>query len=158
MNQVKAVVMGEGGVGKSTLISLLQGNSCQKPHSPTIGVNVEKLFIADNQIAVWDFAGQKRFQFMWEDFLRGSGLTVIVTDSSERNVKETKELLKQYDKKMGANVIAIANKQDLPGRLTPEQVQNELGIPTYGMVAVDNRNFGELYNIISTRILQAQNN
>ena len=34
-------------------------------------------------------------------------------------------------------VIAIANKQDLPGSMRPESVQDLLGVPTFGMVAID---------------------
>ncbi len=34
-------------------------------------------------------------------------------------------------------IIIIANKQDLPGAMKPESVQDLLGSPTYGMVAID---------------------
>ncbi|MBD3350978.1 MAG: GTP-binding protein [Candidatus Lokiarchaeota archaeon] len=152
MNQLKAVIMGEGGVGKSTLLSLLQGKQMSEKRSPTIGVNVEKVYVGENQVAVWDFGGQRRFQFMWDDFIRGTGITVIVTDSSEKNVEETRMIMKQYERKLGSKVIAIANKQDLPDRLPPDKVAEKLGVPTYGMVAVDNRNFKSLYNILSKHI------
>jgi len=152
MNAIKAVIIGEGGVGKSTLVSLLQGKPIEEKRDPTIGVSVEKVVIGDNKIAVWDLGGQKRFQFLWDDFLRGTGLTILVTDSSEKNVKETKFLLQQFQRNLGSKVIAIANKQDLPDRLSPEKIQEELGIPTYGMVAIDNRNFKELYKILMNNL------
>jgi len=152
MNQVKAVIMGEGGVGKSTLVSLLQGEGCKRKHEPTIGVNVEKVYIGKNQVAVWDFAGQKRFQFMWDDFIKGAGLTVLVTDSSKKNVMETKELIKKFNNKLGSDIIAIANKQDLAGRLTPEEIENILGVPTFGMVAVNQNNEKALRSILECKI------
>ena len=34
-----------------------------------------------------------------------------------------------------ARAIAIANKQDLPGALSPEEVGRRLGVPAYGMQA-----------------------
>jgi hypothetical protein len=156
MNQVKAVVMGERWCWKFTLISLLQEIQVKNPILQQSELMLKMLFIADNQIAVGTLQVKSDFNLCGKISYEVWSY-IIVTDSLNEMSRKL-ELLKQYDKKMGANVIAIANKQDLQDVLTPEQVQNELGIPTYGMVAVDNRNFGELYNIISTRILQAQNN
>jgi len=152
MNAVKAVIMGEGGVGKTTLVNLLQGKIIDEDSTPTIGVCVEKVLIGDNKVAVWDLGGQKRFQFMWQDFLKGAGLTILVTDSSEKNVKETKYLLEKYNRNLGSKVIAIANKQDLPNRLAPEKIQQELGVPTYGMVAIDKKNFTNLFKILNNHL------
>ncbi len=152
MNQCKAVIMGEGGVGKSTLVALLQGKQIPMTRNPTIGVNVEKVQFEDKQLEVWDFAGQHRFQFMWQDFMKGSSLTLVVTDSSPRNVMETKEILSRYDRSLGAEVIAIANKQDLEGRLTPSEIESILGVPTYGMIATNQMNQDALQSIISSRL------
>lgn len=152
MNQVKAVIMGEGGVGKTTLVSLLKGKQIPRQRKPTIGVDVEKVCLDKNQICVWDLAGQNRFKFMWNDFLKGSELTVVVTDSSQRNVKETKKILQQYDRKLGSKIIAIANKQDLVGSMTPEDISKELGVPTYGMVAINEDNQDALRKIITSRM------
>lgn len=70
-------------------------------------------------------------------FLKGSGLTVLVCDSTEENVNATKELYERFSRFMGSKVIAIANKQDLPGALSAEQVQKKLGgIKTYEMTAI----------------------
>lgn len=155
MNQVKAVIMGEGGVGKTTLVSLLKGKAIPTQRKPTIGVDVEKVTLDQNQICVWDLAGQNRFQFMWRDFLKGSGLTVVVTDSSERNVQETKKILQQYDRELGSKVIAIANKQDVIGSMSPEAISRELGVPTYGMVAINRDNQEALRNIITSKMASA---
>lgn len=154
MNQRKMVVIGEGGVGKSTLISLLQGKSeVTEEHSPTIGVNVEKYSVDDTDFCIWDFGGQKRFQFMWNDFLRGSSLTVLVTDSSYSNVKETKELIKRHKNHLGSKIIAIANKQDISGSLSPKEVSEILGVPTYGMVAINSENRESLFKIMKKQVL-----
>jgi ADP-ribosylation factor-like protein 6 len=153
MNQRKMVVIGEGGVGKSTLISLLQGkNGKSEEHSPTIGVNVEKYSVDKTDFCIWDFGGQKRFQFMWNDFLRGSSLTILVTDSSYSNVKETKEIIKRHKKQLGSKIIAIANKQDVSGSLSPKEVSEILGVPTYGMVAINNDNRKSLFKIMKKQV------
>jgi len=148
-NGSKCILIGEGGVGKSSLLRLLQGKEIQIQRIPTIGVDVEKIDF-DNEISimVWDFGGQKRFQFLWDEWVKCSGLTVVVTDSSEKNVNDTKCLLQKYRKKLGAEIIAIANKQDLVGSLTPEEVSKRLGVKTYGMVAIKRSNMDALREII----------
>ena len=129
--------MGEGGVGKSSLLSLLQGREVSTERIPTVGLEIENTNISGAKTSVWDFGGQDRFKFMWQDFLKGAGLTVLVTDSTEENIRRTKELYEKFSRSISARVIAIANKQDLPGAMTAEEVQRKLGgITTYGMSAL----------------------
>jgi signal recognition particle receptor subunit beta len=73
---------------------------------------------------------------MWQDFLRGAGLTVLVCDSTEDNIKKTKEIFEKFSRYMNTKIIAIANKQDLPDALSAKKVQKKLGIRTYGMSAI----------------------
>jgi signal recognition particle receptor subunit beta len=73
---------------------------------------------------------------MWKDFLRGAGLAIVVCDSTEENIEQTKKMCQKYSRYMGSKIIAIANKQDLPDALSAEQVEKKLGIPTYGMSAI----------------------
>ncbi len=133
----KICLLGEGGVGKSSLLSLLQGREMSNERTPTVGLEIENTHILGVKTSVWDFGGQDRFKFMWQDFLRGSGLTVLVTDSTEENIERTKELYEKFSRTLSAKVIAIANKQDIPGALNAEEVQKKLGgIKTYGMSAI----------------------
>jgi len=148
-NGSKCILIGEGGVGKSSLLRLLQGEEIQIQRIPTIGVDVEKIEFEESlSVMVWDFGGQKRFQFLWDEWIKGSALTVIVTDSSEKNVSETKIMLEKYGKKLGSDIIAIANKQDLVGSLTPEEVSRRLGVKTYGMIAIKRSNMEAMRDII----------
>ena len=113
----KVCFLGDSGVGKSSLLSLLQGRTVSKERKPTVGLEIESATLNPfGKISLWDFGGQERFKFMWTDFLRGAGLAVLVTDSTEEN---------------------IANKQDIPGSLNEVEVQKRLGgVKTYGMSAI----------------------
>ena len=74
---------------------------------------------------------------MWKDFLRGAGLAVIVCDSTEENLRKTKEIYDRFERSLGTKIIAIANKQDLPGALSAQEIQKRLGgLKTYGMSAI----------------------
>lgn len=136
----KICILGEGGVGKSSLVSLLQGRIEDAPPGtaePTIGLEIEDSQINGKKCTIWDLGGQRRFKTMWNDFLKNSGLAVLVCDSTEANVQKTKAIYDRFANRIGSKVIAIANKQDLPGALGAEEVQKKLGgIRTYEMSAI----------------------
>jgi len=133
----KICFIGEGGVGKTSLLSLLQGREVPQERIPTVGLEVEDSILNDKKCSIWDLGGQKRFKFMWQDFLRGAGLAVIVCDSTEKNVEKTKEIYNRFERSLGTKIIAIANKQDLPGAMSAQEIQKKLGgLKTYGMSAI----------------------
>lgn len=133
----KICFIGEQNVGKSSLLSLLQGREVQKERVPTVGLEVEDSVLNGKKCSIWDLGGQERFKFMWQDFLKGAGLAVIVCDSTEKNVNQTKEIYNRFERTLGTKIIAIANKQDLPGRLSAQEIQKRLGgLKTYGMSAI----------------------
>ena len=124
-------------MGKTSLLSLLQGRDVPYERIPTVGLEVEDSLLNGKKCSIWDLGGQKRFKFMWQDFLRGAGLAVIVCDSTEKNVEKTKEIYNRFERSLGTKIIAIANKQDLPGALTAQEIQKKLGgLKTYGMSAI----------------------
>ena len=118
------------------MLSLLQGRDVSQEKIPTVGLEIENSLLNENKVNVWDFGGQERYQFMWQDFLRGAGLAVLVCDSTEKNIEKTKEIYDKLSRHMSAKIIAIANKQDLPGAISAKKVQKKLGIQTYGMSAI----------------------
>ncbi|MFO8019142.1 MAG: ADP-ribosylation factor-like protein [Promethearchaeia archaeon] len=133
----KICLIGESGVGKTSLLRLLQGKQVSTERNPTVGLEIENSKLDGKKCAIWDLGGQERFKFMWEDFLRGSGLTVLVCDSTEKNIKKTKKIYQRFLRRNGSKVIAIANKQDLPKAMKVDKVQEKLdGLPTYGMSAI----------------------
>jgi len=149
----KCVFIGEGGVGKSTLLALMQGKNVSGRRDPTIGLAIEQATLdTDEKVTVWDLAGQERFKFMWEDFIKGAGLTILVTDSTEENIKFTKEFYERFSRFKSSKVIAIANKQDLPGAMDIQMVANKLGVKTYSMCAIDPARKREIQVILRQEI------
>lgn len=132
----KICFIGSAGVGKTSLVSLLQGKKILSETTPTVGLEIEDSLLDGKRCTIWDLAGQERFQFMWKDFLKSSGLTVLVCESTEESVKKTKEIAERFSNHLGSKVIAIANKQDLDNSISPDNVEKHLGIKTYGMSAI----------------------
>ncbi|OLS13387.1 MAG: hypothetical protein RBG13Loki_2983 [Promethearchaeota archaeon CR_4] len=152
-NIVKVSLVGAQNVGKTAIKNLLEGHP-QKADArdPTIGVGFGKVVVDDKTCCIWDYGGQKRFQFIWDAFLKGSRLTIVVTDSTEQNVEETKEMLTRFNRFQGSKVIAFANKQDIAGALSPDVVGDRLGVKTYGTVALDAKNIDNLLKILKSEI------
>ncbi len=149
---VKVALMGSGYAGKSTLIKLLTDkvSKLKCNYSPTIGMDCGTITLDDTtKISLVEMGGQEHFEFMWPDLIRGSRMVVVVTESTPKAVLKTRQLLEKYkDHLDGVQVIAIANKQDLPGSMKPESVQDLLGVPTYGMVAIDPKQRVNGYRLI----------
>ena len=138
----KISFVGSGGVGKSTLLRLLFGKEpAPGGYTPTINVAVdssETIQFGTFLVTVWDFAGQAVFQDLWSFYFSGTDVIFLVTDSSFRNVMQTKSLLRTIRKEAPAvPLFIIANKQDLPESMKAEKIKRLLGAPTFQMIATD---------------------
>ncbi|MDH4215215.1 MAG: ADP-ribosylation factor-like protein, partial [Candidatus Thorarchaeota archaeon] len=138
----KVSFVGSGGVGKSTLLRLLFGKEpAPGGYVPTINVAVdssETIQFGTFLCTVWDFAGQAVFQDLWSFYFSGTDVIFLITDSSFRNVMQTKSLLRTIKKEAPAvPLFILANKQDLPESMKAEKIKRLLGAPTFPMVATD---------------------
>ncbi|MFX0168100.1 MAG: ADP-ribosylation factor-like protein [Candidatus Hodarchaeota archaeon] len=159
VTMLKVCLLGQGGVGKSTMLKLLTADSIPGEYFPTIAVDIETLKgvrFGPYELAVWDFAGQDRFRSLWNYYLRNADAVLLVTDSTLKNVLETRDILEVVRKNAPSAIVwSIANKQDLPGALAPKLVQRILGVQSYGLVAIDPRYRETLYKIIMGAVAEA---
>ncbi len=159
VTMVKVAILGFAGVGKTTTLHLLRGETLPLVHDPTIGVSIKKLpeEVENANIVLWDLAGQSRFSILWAKMIANAQVVVIVTDSTLENVLRSKKLVTLVkDEVPDAKILGIANKQDLPTALTPERVGQILGIPTYELVAIDISYRDRLIQIIRRAILEGK--
>ncbi|MGY5874902.1 MAG: ADP-ribosylation factor-like protein [Candidatus Thorarchaeota archaeon] len=159
VTMVKVAILGFAGVGKTTTLHLLRGETLPLIHDPTIGVSIKKLpeEVENANIVLWDLAGQSRFSILWAKMIANAQVVIIVTDSTLENVLRSKKLVTLVTEEVpDAKVIGIANKQDLPTALTPERVGQILNIPTYELVAIDISYRDRLIQIIRRAILEGK--
>jgi len=160
-NLVKISIVGHPAVGKTTILKLLSQNSLNnQKYLPTQGFDLKTVKLGNFKLNVWDFGGQKAYLKTYlADYLLGSDIIFIVTDSTPRNVLTSKELIAHSNKIIGNEcpIIAIANKQDLvktDGRLSADRVENVLQVKTHGLTAIKSSERSKMMDIIKGELNQ----
>ena len=133
---LKVVLLGDGGVGKSSLIQRFVSNKFDPSMFHTIGVEfLNKDMEVDGDrytLQIWDTAGQERFKSLRTPFYRGSDcclLTYAVDDvqSFQNLAMWKKEFLYYADVKEPENFpfVVLGNKIDVSDRkVTPEEASH----------------------------------
>ena len=148
--KTKISLVGFSGVGKTTSTTLICADEIPSIHIPTITGKIATVKIGKLYFHLWDFAGQEQFSYLWNDFIIGSDAVLIITNSTLENVEKSKffvELAKEHAPY--AQTAIIGNKQDLPGALSIDKIQEILGLKTYSMVAIDSANRDKMIQIIA---------
>jgi len=148
----KISVVGCPAVGKTTLLKLLTQRSISGQYLPTQGFDLGSVSFNGYKMKMWDFGGQKAYlKQNLAQYIYGSDLIFIVTDSTPTNVLTTKELIEFTQSLLedSCRIVALANKQDIPGHMTPERVKDILQVPTFGLTAIDPNQRDVLIEIIT---------
>jgi small GTP-binding protein len=130
---IKVVLIGEGGVGKTSIISAYLEKDTPSLYVPTIGSNIARkeynLAKSMIRIACWDIGGQRSFNPLNPAFFSNIDAALLVFDLS--NSKETLlELQKTYlrnilEKSPDCSIFFIGNKSDL---IKPEEMGTLMNI------------------------------
>jgi len=137
---VKITFVGSGGVGKTTMVRLLARGIISHEYVPTIFADVERLdmTIGVFSISLFTVAGQEQYRRTWDVVSEATDIAILVLDSTPDNLREMREVIYPRIKQLApyARYVAIANKQDLPNAIPPAIIEEQLGIPTYGLIAI----------------------
>lgn len=156
---IKISIIGHPAVGKTTILKLLCKDTIDRLYFPTQGFDLKKVKYGNFNLKVWDFGGQKAYLSYLKDYLVGSDLVVIVTDSTPLNVLNSRQLIDFSNDIVDDDcpIIAIANKQDLckiDGRMNQNRVEDVLHVKTYGLTAINRSERVKFMNIIKKELNQ----
>ncbi|XP_052079165.1 uncharacterized protein LOC127717524 [Mytilus californianus] len=118
--KVKVVVVGDAGVGKTSLAVRFTDNSFIQHYKQTVGASFcsRALDFKDKTVVfnIWDTAGQERFRSLVPMYLRDAGIALVVYDISSHksfeNVESWLLQLQQYGPR-DLKCALIGNKVDL---------------------------------------------
>lgn len=81
---------------------------------------------------VWDVGGQKTIRSYWRNYFEQTDGLIWVVDSADRrrlaDCRAELEALLSQEKLAGATVLIFANKQDLAGALSADEISEALGL------------------------------
>ncbi|MFW9767962.1 MAG: ADP-ribosylation factor-like protein [Candidatus Thorarchaeota archaeon] len=138
-SQFVIALVGNLGVGKTSLLHLLMGIEPPDTHIPTIAVNCEvirDMKFANYDIVIFDFAGREAAGKLWDFSL--TDMIFLITDSTLKNIISSKtifsEILEEHPE---MPIVIFANKQDTPNSLDPTAISKVMGSSSHAMVAID---------------------
>ena len=117
---LKILLIGDSGVGKSSLLTRFCDDSFSEKQLTTIGVDfkVKYVELKDRKfkLAIWDTAGQERFRTLTSSYYRGAHAIILVYDASDRRTFENLaywiEEVRKYSTNPEAVVLVVGNKLD----------------------------------------------
>ncbi len=128
----KICIVGDGGVGKTSMVLRYTENTFKENYLMTIGSNFATKAIkfeehpnVDVRLQLWDLAGQKHFSFVRPPFYRGATAIIYVFDLTRRSsFASMHEWKLEVEKVIGTEktTILVGNKLDLA-----EQGSREVG-------------------------------
>jgi ADP-ribosylation factor-like protein 6 len=130
---VTIITCGLDNAGKSTIINELKPQEQrQDAIAATFGYSVEEFDKGSVAFKVFDMGGARKFRELWSHHFKTIQGIIFVIDSSDRArlclVKDELQLMLENPEIRGVPVLFFANKMDMPGALTPQEIVDAVGI------------------------------
>ena len=131
--QVKVVLLGESGVGKSSIVLRFVADNFKADGEATLGASYmgKILHMGEKSIKfnIWDTAGQERYHSLAKMYYRDASAAILVYDITKKGSFESlkrwhRELLESGSKDLA--IVVAGNKEDLveSESVSPDEVNN----------------------------------
>lgn len=151
--QVRVLIVGSGGAGKTSLFKLLSGKIIKQGDCATTKINqsiindctkewnIRNPFVNKLDLSVWDFAGQTQYYGLHQSFFSNRCLYLLVIDS--RHQQSPYDWLKQIEimsDGLGAHVLIVVNNyENCPTQLNVRDIRQR-----FKSLNIDNNSIVEL--------------
>ncbi|XP_002735152.1 ras-related protein Rab-35-like [Saccoglossus kowalevskii] len=163
----KLLIIGDSGVGKSSLLLRFADNTFAGTYITTIGVDFKIRTIDVNgekvKLQIWDTAGQERFRTITSTYYRGTHGVIVVYDvTAADSFVNVKRWLHEIDQNCDDVArILVGNKNDCPERKVvvtedAKRFSEQMGIKLFETSAKDNINVEEMFNAITQLVLNVK--
>uniref|UniRef100_A0A6B2E8Q5 ADP-ribosylation factor-like protein 2 n=1 Tax=Phlebotomus kandelakii TaxID=1109342 RepID=A0A6B2E8Q5_9DIPT len=127
--EMRILLLGLDNAGKTTILKRFNGEPIDTI-SPTLGFNIKTLEHNGYTLNMWDVGGQKSLRSYWRNYFECTDGLVWVVDSADRmrleTCREELNVLLTEERLAGATLLVLANKQDLPGALSAQEIKEIL--------------------------------
>jgi len=157
---VKSIVIGDSGVGKSSLLYRFTDHDWNPHYIATIGVDFKVLTFERNakvvKLQLWDTAGQERFRTITHSYYRGAHGIVLVFDVTNMESFEDVQAWMSDVRRFGiegAPMVLVGNKIDCVAKRVVSrdmglQLAAQLGCKYFETSARENTAVDEAFNYI----------
>ncbi|CAJ0598364.1 unnamed protein product [Cylicocyclus nassatus] len=163
----KLLIIGDSGVGKSSLLLRFADNVFSENYITTIGVDFKiRTVEVDGQrvkLQIWDTAGQERFRTITSTYYRGTHGVVVVYDvTNGESFSNVKRWLHEIDANCeSVQKILVGNKNEDPTRRIvlesdARQFADTMHIKFFETSAKENTNVEEMFSCITRLVLNAK--
>ena len=121
----KVVMVGDFGVGKTSLVKRFVDNSFSEEYLSTIGVSISKKNMDNSTIMLWDIEGHTEFKPIFKQYLLGAKGFIIVADIHRENTIESikKHIELCHNIVKDAPICIALNKCDLTHKTSAEDIK-----------------------------------
>ncbi|MFX1343803.1 MAG: Rab family GTPase [Promethearchaeota archaeon] len=121
---IKICLLGEAGVGKTSLVYRFIENKFRENYKQTLGVNLLKKDVNIDEYGgvsaqIWDLGGQESFKSLRKLYLEGANGGLVIFDLTDRkSFDKLSEWIESFKNARGEQpLLLIGNKSDLKNRI-----------------------------------------
>ncbi|KAH8752494.1 ADP-ribosylation factor family-domain-containing protein [Diaporthe sp. PMI_573] len=127
--ELRVLMLGLDNAGKTTIVKRIMGEDVNTV-SPTLGFIIKTIDYEGYKLNIWDVGGQKTLRSYWRNYFEKTDALIWVVDATDRlRIEDCRaELhgLLQEERLSGATLLVFANKTDVQGCMTGEEMEEAL--------------------------------
>lgn len=161
----KLLIIGDSGVGKSSLLIRFSDDTFSGSYITTIGVDFKIRTVVINgqrvKLQIWDTAGQERFRTITSTYYRGTHGVIIVYDvTNGESFANVRRWLQEIEHNCDVvNKVLVGNKDDDPAHkvVITEDAQRfarQMDIQLFETSAKENKNVEAMFLAITQQVLK----
>jgi Ras-related protein Rab-6A len=121
--KIKFVLLGDQGVGKTSILSKFMFDTFDVSPNPTVGIDfiLKNIYLENRTIklVLWDTAGQEKFRSLTPTYIKDANVAVIVYDiTNKASFEGIEKWIKDVQEHRGSDAVlaVVGNKCDIEGQ------------------------------------------
>ncbi|CAF3336246.1 unnamed protein product [Rotaria socialis] len=165
ISRCKILLIGDSGVGKTSLLNQFSDHTFSETFIPTIGIDFRSQMIThaekEIKLQIWDTAGQERYRSLTGSYFKDAHAVMIVFDVTKQesfdNIKMWLEEI-NTNATTDVNIVLVGNKCDLASERVVDyakakELADSLHISYMEASAKDSSNVEQIFQMLTTEIL-----